>query len=151
MLCCVMLCYVMPKQGLSCQSIHAVRMRCGSGSGDGKNREHRTSECLIPFMQCGSGMACGGIADFFLHHGVICAAAARPLQRKVGVTCLPANFSFSIFGFLSTATKVSKSWQPWRRTITKNWARVVWDCDRHRVQIFVLWHCSHNAQKRYFL
>ena len=43
-------------------------------------------------MRCGSGTACGGIADFFPHHGVICAAAARPPQRKVGVVCLPAIF-----------------------------------------------------------
>ena len=27
------------------------------------------------------------------HHGAIRAAAARPPQRKVGVVCLPANFS----------------------------------------------------------
>ena len=95
MLCCVMLCYVMPKQGLSCQSIHAVRMRCGSGSGDGKNREHRKYKCQNPFTRYGSGTACDGVADPPpppQHHGVICAAAARPPQRKVGVVCLPAIF-----------------------------------------------------------
>ena len=28
---------------------------CGSGSGDGKNREHRKYEGLIPCARCGSG------------------------------------------------------------------------------------------------
>ena len=37
-------------------------------------------------------MACGGLAGFFLHYGVIHAAAAGPPQRKVGVVCIPANF-----------------------------------------------------------
>ena len=125
----------------SYESIYAVGMRCRSGSGDGKIRKHRKYKCLIPFMWCISGTACGGIADFFPHHEVICAAAARP-QKKAGVVCLSANFSFSIFGLLSTATEVSKSWQLWWRTIMKNWTQVAWGCDRHQVQTFVLWYCA---------
>ena len=31
-----------------CESIHAVWMRCRSGSGNSKNHEHRKYECLIP-------------------------------------------------------------------------------------------------------
>ena len=69
-------------------------MWCRSSSSDSKNHERRKYECLIPFMPCGRGMACGGIADFFPHNGVISVAATRPLQQKVSVVCIPAIFLF---------------------------------------------------------
>ena len=78
----------------SCESIHAVWMRCGSNSGDRENRKHRKYECLIPFKRCGSRMACGGIAEFFSHLGASRATAAEPPQQKVGVVCIPAIFCF---------------------------------------------------------
>ena len=61
-------------------------------------------------MQCSSGTACGGIADFFLRHGAIHAATTGPLKWKVGVVCIPANFCCSCcyLGLLSTATEFSK-------------------------------------------
>ena len=80
---------------LSCDSIHAVRMPCGSGSGDDKNHKHRKYECPIPFMWCGSGTACSGVPGvFFRHHGVIRAAAIWTLQQKEGVVCTPTDFCF---------------------------------------------------------
>ena len=94
----------------------------GSGDGDGKNREHRKFECLIPFVRCGSGTACGGVADFFPHHGASRAAAAELPQRKVGVVCIHAicffvfffggGWGWEVIGLLSTPTEVSKSRQP---------------------------------------
>ena len=47
-------------------------------------------------MRCGSGRACGCVA-FFPHHGVIHAAAAWPVQRKVGLVFIPASFLFCLF------------------------------------------------------
>ena len=52
-------------KALSCESIQVVWMQCGSGSSDSKNHEHTKYECLIPFMQCASGTACGSAVDFF--------------------------------------------------------------------------------------
>ena len=40
-------------------------MQWGSGSGDGKNHEHRKYKCLIPFMRCSSTTARGSVAEFF--------------------------------------------------------------------------------------
>ena len=34
-------------------------------SGNGKNCKHRKYECLIPFMQCGSGTTSGDIVEYF--------------------------------------------------------------------------------------
>ena len=66
--------------------------------------------------------------------------------KYIGMVCIPANFScclcFGYVGLLSTATEVSKSWQPWWRAITKKWTQVVWGCYKHRVQTFVLWYCA---------
>ena len=120
----------------SCDSTHEVRMRYGSGSGDGKNLEHGKYECLIPVMRCGSGTACGNVAHFFStpwSDSCHCRKASAAESERG----LPSRqFSFKIFGLLSTATEVSKSQQPWWRTITKNWTLVVWGCDMHRVQTF---------------
>ena len=71
-------------------------MRYGGGGGDGKNREHRKYECVIPFMRCDSRTACGFVFVFVFcqHHGAIPAAAAGPPQRKVGVVCIPVIFFF---------------------------------------------------------
>ena len=73
---CVCMAYLVV---LSCDSIHAVQMRCGSGSGNGKNRKHGKYdyECLIPFMRSGSRTACSGVAIFFPLHGAIYATAAK--------------------------------------------------------------------------
>ena len=38
--------------------------------------------------------------------------------------------------------KFSRCRQLWWRTVTKNWTQVVWDCDKHCVQTFVLWYCA---------
>ena len=83
-------------------------MRYGSGSGDGKNREHIKYECLISFMRRGSGTACGGVADFFPRttDRATCAAATRHLQRKVGVVCLFCHFF--LFNFLDSYQEVPK-------------------------------------------
>ena len=66
--------------------------------------------------------------------------------KYIGMVCIPANFCccfcFGYVGLLSTATEVSKSWQPWWRAITKKWTQVVWGCYKHRVQTFVLWYCA---------
>ena len=48
---------------LSCESILVVQMWCCSGNS--KNCEHGKYECVIPFMWCGSEVACGSIADVF--------------------------------------------------------------------------------------
>ena len=91
--------------GVSCDSIYAVRMWYGSGSGDGKNREHRTYECLIPLMRCGSGTACGGVAAFFPHYGVSRAAAERPPLQKVAWSAFLPIF---LFQFLDSYQQLPK-------------------------------------------
>ena len=93
------------KNLLSCESIHAVRMPRGSGSGDDKNHKHRKYECPIPFMWCGSGTACSSVPCFFSrHHGVIRAAATWILQQKVGVVCTPTDFCFVSFCYVGFAS-----------------------------------------------
>ena len=99
---------------------------------------------MILFVQCGSRMACGSIAGFFPLHGVIHAAAAHPLQRKVVVVSITAFFSLPTLDLRQQLLKFPRCWQLWWRTTTKNWIRVaipVWGADRHPVQAFVLLYC----------
>ena len=101
-------------------SIHAVRMQCRSSSNNSKNRECRKYKCLIPFMRCGSRMACGGVAELFStpwSDSCLCRMASA-VERRGSLHF--HQFCFVTLDSLSTATmtEVSKSWQPWWRTIT---------------------------------
>ena len=46
-------------------SIVQLKALLSFGSLDGKIRKRRKYECLIPFMRCGSGTACGSVAENF--------------------------------------------------------------------------------------
>ena len=124
---------------LSCESIHAVQMRCRSSNG--KNHEHGKYECLIPFIQYIRGMASGGITEFFLHHGAIHAAGAGPPQWKMGVVCIRATFLvcfvFRLHWTLINSSRMNDNYE--------KWTQVVWGCDRHHAQNLVLWYCVTKA------
>ena len=73
-------------------------MRRGSGSGDGKNREHRKYECQNLFMRGSSGTACAALQFFFSPAPWSESCRCRKASAaENGVVCLPANFFFFNF------------------------------------------------------
>ena len=86
------------------------------------------------------------VADFFCTMKRFVQLLQGLCSGKWVWSALPPFFLIFFFyvTLLSTATEISKSWQLWWRTITKNWIQVVWGCDRHCVQTFVLWYCANK-------
>ena len=103
---------------LGCESIHAVRMPCGSGSCDGENANVEnmnvgflSDECRIPFVPCASGTACGGVAEYFFRTAPwseLCSfRKASAAENGRGLHSRQICCCCCYVGLLSTATKVS--------------------------------------------
>ena len=94
-----------------------IRYGCGAQAAAVKITNSENMH-VIPFMRCGSRRAYGSAAGFFLHHGVMHAAAIGPPQWRIGMVCTPVVVGS--VGLVPTTTEVSKSQQPWGRTVMKN-------------------------------
>ena len=68
-----------------------IRYGCGAQAAAVKITNSENMH-VIPFMRCGSRRAYGSTAGFFLHHGVMHAAAIGPPQWRIGMVCTPADF-----------------------------------------------------------
>ena len=119
-------------------------MQWGSGSGDGKNHEHRKYKCLIPFMRCSSTTARGSVAEFFSTPWSNSCHCCRAFAVESGRGLHSCQFLLLLLRWTlyQQLLEFPRCRQLWWITVTKNWTQVVWGCDRHSVQTFVLQYCS---------